>query len=251
VLALPGAADPDKFIREKGAEAYQKLLAQAPAFLDYLITRARAQFDLTTAEGKLRAVNFLMPYVQRMPNRLMRSEWATRIASQLRIEEPVLRESMRKAASERRSEVKPKPELIAPGAKPAERRLIRMLVDAEGFRAHLAEEIRKNELHKGLETEKIFAALLPICERGNTPDAGEVEQSLEPNDRNVFARVVFEPASEPTWEEAESCLGVLRRRQIEVELVAVQKELEGKPPAADQHRLFARKRELRKLLSSL
>jgi len=41
-----------------------------------------------------------MPYVQRIPDRILRSEWATRIAQQLRIEEPVLRESMRKAANE-------------------------------------------------------------------------------------------------------------------------------------------------------
>jgi len=80
VLALPGKADPDKFIREQGAAAYVKLLKQAPPYVDYLIDRAR-RMDLTTGEGKLRAVNFLLPYVQKIPNRILRSEWATRIAS--------------------------------------------------------------------------------------------------------------------------------------------------------------------------
>ncbi|MFZ3201219.1 MAG: DNA primase, partial [Candidatus Acidiferrales bacterium] len=37
VLALPGAADPDKFLKEQGADAYRALLAQAPPYLDYLI----------------------------------------------------------------------------------------------------------------------------------------------------------------------------------------------------------------------
>src|SRR6202023_4081299 len=87
VLALPGGADPDKFLKEQGADAYRKLLAQAPAYLDYLIGRAR-QMDRTTAAGKVHALNFLMPYVQRLPNRLLRSEWATRIASELRAAEP-------------------------------------------------------------------------------------------------------------------------------------------------------------------
>ena len=82
-----------------------------------------------------------MPYVQRLPNRLLRSEWATRIASELRVDEPVLREALRRAAIERRSEVKPKAELLAPVVKPAERRLIQMLVEAEGFREKLALEI--------------------------------------------------------------------------------------------------------------
>src|SRR5579872_3360454 len=129
VLALPGNADPDKFLKEQGAAAYGKLLAQAPPYLDYLIGRAR-RMDRSTAEGKLAALNFLMPYLQRLPNKLLRSEWASRIASELRVDEPVLREALRRAAIERRSEVKLKPELLAPAVKPAERRLIQMLVEA-------------------------------------------------------------------------------------------------------------------------
>jgi DNA primase len=76
-------ADPDLYIREMGVEAYTKLLKDAPPYVDYLIGRAR-HMDLSTGEGKLRAVNFLLPYVQKIPNRLLRSEWATRIAQQLR-----------------------------------------------------------------------------------------------------------------------------------------------------------------------
>ncbi len=87
VLALPGKADPDKFIREQGPDAYMRVLKESPPYVDYLIARAR-QMDMTTAEGKLRAVNFLLPYVQKIPNRILRSEWATRIAQQLRLDEP-------------------------------------------------------------------------------------------------------------------------------------------------------------------
>src|SRR6202007_1050412 len=109
VLALPPVgdkkADPDLYIRERGAEEYLKLLKEAPPYVDYLIARAR-QMDLTTGEGKLRAANFLLPYVQRIPNRILRSEWATRIAQQLRIDEPLLRSALSKAAKERRSEIK-------------------------------------------------------------------------------------------------------------------------------------------------
>src|SRR6516165_2744400 len=91
VLALPAVgdkkADPDLFIREKGAETYIKALKDAPPYVDYLIGRAR-QMDLTTGQGKLRALNFLMPYVQKIPNRLLRTEWAKIIAEHLHIEEP-------------------------------------------------------------------------------------------------------------------------------------------------------------------
>jgi DNA primase len=253
VLALPGGADPDKFIREQGAEAYRKLLEQAPAYVDYLIARAR-QMDLSTGEGKLRAVNFLMPYVQRIPNRLLRSEWATRIAQQLRVDEPVLRESLRRAAAERRSEVKAKPELMSRASKPAERRLVQMLVEAEGFRDRLAEELRSAEMHKGLETEKILAALLQACRAGESPDSAALANTLDEKDRRLLFEIVFEPASEPTWEEAESCLRVLKRRQAEEELAAVQKQIEERPAApgdSELRRLLGRKQELRRRLTEL
>src|SRR6202043_1446448 len=163
VLALPPVgnkkADPDLFIREMGADAYLKLLKEAPPYVDYLIARAR-HMDLTTGEGKLRAVNFLLPYVQKIPNRILRSEWATRIAQQLRLDEPVLRAAVSKAAAERRSEVKTQPELIGRAAKPVERLLIRMLSEAEGFRRELAQELQDSQLYHGLETEKIFGALI-------------------------------------------------------------------------------------------
>jgi DNA primase len=254
VLALPPSnnrpADPDTFIREQGAEAYRKLLEEAPAYVDYLIARAR-QMDLTTGEGKLRAVNFLMPHVQRIPNRLLRSEWATRIAQQLRVEEPVLREALRRAAAERRNEVKAKPELMASAAKPAERRLIQLLVEAEGFRARLAEELRAGELYRGLETQKILAALVEACSSGERPDPAALAEALEEKDRRLLFEIVFERAAEPAWDEAESCLGVLRRRQAEAELAAVQKQIEGKPAAEELRRLLGRKQELRRQLEAL
>ena len=253
VLALPGGKDPDSFIRAEGAAAYTKLLNEAPPYVDYLISRAR-KMDMSTAEGKLRAVNFLMPYVQRIPDRILRSEWATRIAQQLRIEEPVLRESMRKAASERRSEVKARPELVGRVGKPAERRLVQMLIEAEEFRSQLAQEIRAEELHRGLESERILAALVEACATGVRPDAAELALALEERDRRLLFEIAFESAAPPTWEEAESCLAVLRRRRAEEELSAVQKQIESFAAAAgagaggELRRLLERKQELRRRL---
>jgi DNA primase len=253
VLALPGGKDPDSFIRAEGAAAYAKLLNEAPPYVDYLISRA-SKMDLTSAEGKLRAVNFLMPYVQRVPDRILRSEWATRIAQQLRIEEPVLRESMRKAANERRSEVKARPELVGRAGKPAERRLVQMLIEAEEFRSQLAQELRAGELHRGLETERILEVLVGACESGGRPDAASLATTLEDRDRRLLFEIAFEAGGQPSWEEAESCLAVLRRRRAEEELATVQKQIETQAAVAgsggELRRLLERKQELRRRLDS-
>jgi DNA primase len=229
VLALPPVddkkADPDLYIREKGAEEYQKRLKEAPSFVDYLITRAR-QMDLSSGEAKTRAVNFLLPYVQKIPNRILRSEWATRIAQQLRLEEPVLRAALSKAAAERRSELKLQPELVGKAAKPVERRLIRMLAEAEGFRQELAQRLQNARLYHGLETEKIFAALVLANLSGQPVQATEVAAVLEERDRRLLFEILFEEAAPPTWREAESCLALLRQMQAKAERDATQEEIE-------------------------
>src|SRR5579863_5356797 len=254
VLALPGGKDPDSFIRSQGPAAYTKLLSEAPPYVDYLISRAR-KMDMSTAEGRLRAVNSLLPYVQRIPDRLLRSEWATRIAQQLRIEEPVLRESMRKAANERRSEVKARPELIGRIGKPAERRLAQMLIEAEDFRVQLAEAVRASELHRGLESERILGVLVEACASGARPDAAALALALDERDRRLLFEIAFESGAPPTWEEAESCLAVLRRLKAEEELSAVQRQIEtfaaaaGAGAGGELRRLLERKQELRKRLT--
>jgi DNA primase len=249
VLALPGKADPDKFIREQGVEAYVKLLKGSPPYVDYLIGRAR-QMDLTTADGKQRAVNFLLPYVQKIPNRLLRSEWATRIAQQLRLDEPVLRAALSKAAAERRSEVKIKPELLGRAAKPVERRLIRMLSEAEGFRRELAQRLQEQQLHQGLETEKVFAALILANLSGDALQTAEIADSLEDRDRRLFFEILFEDSSELTWEEAESCVQALQHRRAERELADVQRSIEANPAGPELRNLLARKQELMKRLAA-
>ena len=249
VLALPligdQKADPDLFIREKGPEAYIKALKDAPPYVDYLIDRAR-HMDLSSGEGKQRALNFLMPYVQKIPNRILRSEWATRIAQQLRIDEPVLRAALSKAASERRGEVKVEPQLVSKPAKPIERRLIRMLVEAEGFRRELAQQLQTTRLYQGLETERIFGAVIVATLSEEPMAATEIGTRLEERDRRLFFEILFEEAHEGTWEEAQSCLEALRGRQIEKELAEVQREIEGNPTGAAMRELLARKQELLK-----
>jgi DNA primase len=249
VLALPGKADPDKFIREQGADAYMKLLKESPPYVDYLIARAR-QMDMTTAEGKLRAVNFLLPYVQKIPNRILRSEWATRIAQQLRLDEPVLRAALSRAATERRSEVKTQPELVGRAAKPVERRLIRMLAEGEGFRGELAQQLQQGQLYLGLETEKIFVALIAASLSGQAVQATEIAAALEERDRRLLYEILFEETSELTWEEAESCVDALRNRQAEKLLADVQRSIEANPAAPEMRDLLQRKQELMRRLAA-
>jgi DNA primase len=253
VLALPPIgdkkADPDLFIREKGAESYTKLLKESPPYVDYLIARAR-QMDISTGEGKLRAVNFLLPYVQKIPNRLLRSEWATRIAQQLRLDEPVLRAALSKAAIERRSELKAQPESLSRSTKPVERRLIHMLSEAEDFRVELAQRLQQERLYEGMEAERIIAALIAASLASPPMATSDIAGTLDDRDRRLLFEVLFEEEEIATWEEAESCLAALQRKQVERAVAQVQRDIESQPPGVSLRALLERKQELMRRLAA-
>ena len=119
VLTLEQGFDPDLFIRRKGADAYGEAMRHAPKYFDYLIERARTQFPVRTPEGKVKAVNYLLPHIQRVPSRIMRGEIANEMAQKLGIDSADLRQELKHAAANRgssRSRPRPRPRSPRPSA---------------------------------------------------------------------------------------------------------------------------------------
>ena len=168
----------------------------------------------------------------------------------MRLDEPVLRAALSKAAAERRSGLKVAPELVGKAAKPVERRLIRMLAEADDFRRELADRLQNARLYEGLETEKVFGALIAANVAGKAIDATEIGATLEERDKRMLFEILFEESSELTWEEAESCIQSLQNRQAERILAEVQRSIESNPPAMELRRLLQKKQELMRQLAA-
>ena len=109
LVTLEGGLDPDRFIRERGVEAYKEAIRGARRQSDYLIERARMQFPGASAEQKVKALNFLLPHIRRIPEKLARDQFAGDAAQKLGIDSAVLREELRQAALKRRDRVETRP----------------------------------------------------------------------------------------------------------------------------------------------
>ena len=101
VLALEAGFDPDLFIPRKGKDAYGEALKHSQRYFDYLIERAQSQFPIRSSEGKVKALNYLLPHIQRVPSRIVRDELAREIAQKLGIDSAVLRQELKHAAAHR------------------------------------------------------------------------------------------------------------------------------------------------------
>ena len=98
VVTLEGGLDPDRFIREQGVQSYMAALRSARRHSDYLIDHAREQFPGRTSDAKVKALNFLLPHIRRIPNRIQRDEFAADAAQKLGIDSAILRQELKQAA---------------------------------------------------------------------------------------------------------------------------------------------------------
>ena len=89
VITLETGFDPDLFIRRKGKDAYGAAIKHSQKYFDYLIDRARAQFPPRNAESKVKAVNHLLPHIQRVPDRIVRDRTGERDFAEARTSIPL------------------------------------------------------------------------------------------------------------------------------------------------------------------
>ncbi len=102
VVTLEGGLDPDRYIRERGVKEYMAALRGARRHQDYLLERARQMFPPRTPEAKIKALNYLMPHIRRIPSRIARDEFAMDAAQKLGIDSALVREELKEAAAKRR-----------------------------------------------------------------------------------------------------------------------------------------------------
>ena len=105
VVTLDDGLDPDRFIRERGVEAYVAAIRGARRQSDYLIERARQSFPGSNSDSKIKAMNYLLPHIRRIPQKLERDQFAHDAAQKLGIDSAVLREEIRQAALKRQDHI--------------------------------------------------------------------------------------------------------------------------------------------------
>ena len=159
VIALEGGLDPDRFVREQGIQAYMAALRTAKRHSDYLIDRARQLFPARTAEAKMKAMNFLLPHIRRMPNAIQRAEFVEDAAQKLAIDSAIIRQEIKQAATHRLESVQMHRH---DPASEAERVLLRALVlpETDPARARASIELQQHpEWIEGLPAGPLLEAL--------------------------------------------------------------------------------------------
>jgi DNA primase len=264
VLTLESGFDPDLYIRRKGSDAYEEALRHSQKYFDYLIERARTLFPSRTPEGKVKALNYLLPHIQRVPSRIVRDEWANEVSHRLGIDSAVLRQELRHAASTRSASRVTT--ASSGGMTDAERVLIRALASQNGSgasasnregqdgefdparQAHFA--LTRERLHEGSSAEALIELMLSAHEQGADP----MSLQFQEGDRSVLAAVLMDEREELTPELLESAIRSLRRRLLRRQLDDLHhqlKEAERRQDSVSAARLLHERVKLRQAMSAI
>jgi len=251
VLALPSGLDPDSFIRKQGVEPYRQRLAAAPSYLDYLTERAASQHDVAKPEGKVAAANVLLPYLAKIPSRLLRDELSQRVAERLRLDERLLRDELKRAASEGRKEMRAPEALPAIGAGPAEKQLLRAFLANEELANEFLPKLVEGGDCAGLPTEGIFKEFLEVRRRGEKLEISAIEDSFSPEEKRLLYDCAFASGEAVDEKAVLACCRALRRRRVEREREKLQSDIQAAERDHDQARLAALLQAKTKLVKEL
>ena len=193
VLELPGELDPDEYMHEQGEEAYRALLKNAPRYFYWLAERARKRIDVRSAEGKVEAVRFVLPSIQKLHDKFERAAVATELAHQLGIDKGLMLEQVRGLGGEKR----PAAKIATPEIPPAERLLLKHMLTSEPGRREGLKALAEIQFTEPPATKKILDAMMTM---GDGYSFEGLEARLDDKEKTLLSSLIF--ADEGTQEQS-------------------------------------------------
>jgi DNA primase len=253
VLVLPDGADPDEFLRARGAEEYNERRGAALPYIQFVLDQAVAGRNLRRPADKAAAVEESLPFVRAVKNRIQRREYFDMTMDALRVEEPTLRRELWRAVA------------APPGAGPApdaasverriaraeaapltvaEQRLLELLAHDAELRREILPRLEEDD-YRDLPSARVFDALKEIEREGLEVDFSTLGPRTEGDAvaadlvpvvlMGESARAEGE-AADDTLAEAESCLAALKVMSVEHRLKELAAAINEAERAGDEAR---------------
>jgi DNA primase len=206
-------------------------------------------FPGASAEQKVKAMNYLLPHIRRMPEKLAREQFAADASQKLGIDSVVLREELRQAALRRRDHV----EARATALTEVERVLLRALCidDPEFERSRRLAIEALAQQPAWFEHLGSLVALQALAGRATRDPMDVVE---DPEQRALLAEALLAETKPPEEIELQSALQEIQERAIESrqrELRTLIAEAERRGDFAELATLTQQKLELDRALRQL
>jgi DNA primase len=226
VAELPGEKDPDDFVKESGAAAYDAIVRQAPGYLDFLVRRELRGRDLARPEEKVAAINAILPKLARLDSAVLRASWAGRLADALQLDDDLVLQELRNALKAAKPGIRHRAGTEEAGSA-VEARLVRLLLGSSEARAHARAVVEPSDLDD-TRVALVVRTILDLDERGLPVDGPLVVDALEDEaDRALLTRIAFRDEAPGGADEVDGCLVTLRKSRLKKQHRDESREIES------------------------
>jgi DNA primase len=256
ILRVPTKQDPDAFVRAHGVQRFRELLKTTQPYIDYIIEESIAAHDTSRPTGKVAAINAILPHLARMRDKVARADYADQIADRLRIDSHIVREELKRTATNRQHSLDKKRVRTAEELTVAERQLLELMLANQEVRRALISALSEDD-YVELATGAVFAAVVVMEAQGVEFHFDNLSERIEAeSERELLPALLM---SDLAWaggddfdtllKKATEALSSLRRRRFERMLDAIQIEIGQAEREQDVDRvlaLYQQKTELQK-----
>ena len=256
ILRMPTKQDPDAFVRAHGVERFRELLKTTQPYIDYIVENSIAAHDISRPTGKVAAINAILPHLARMRDKVARAGYADQIADRLRIDSHIVREELKRTATNRQHSLDKKRVRTAEELTVAERQLLELMLANQEVRRALISALSEDD-YVELATGAVFAAVIGMEAQGVEFHFDNLAERLESeSERELLPALLMSDLAwaggddfDTLFKKATEALSSLRRRRFERMLDAIQIEIGQAEREQNVERvltLYQRKTELQK-----
>jgi DNA primase len=253
VLVLPDGADPDEFLRARGADEYNERRGASLPHIQFVLDQAVSGRNLRKPADKAAAVEESLPFVRAVKNRIQRREYFDMTMDALRVEEPTLRRELWRAvaappgANANADAVEVQQKIARAEAVPltvAEQRLLELLAHDAELRREILPRLEEDD-YRELPSARVFEALKEIEREGlevdfttlgSRTEGDAVAADLVPLILMGESSRAEGEATDDTLAEAESCLAALKVMSVEHRLKELAAGINEAERAGDEAR---------------
>ena len=221
VAVLPEGEDPDTCIRNHGAAGYVEKLRTSRPYLEYLLDREVAGYDLNRGDHRREFLTRMLQVAARIPDAASRDLFADRLAHTAGVLEDVVRTEIRKAAVARRTTLDERKISTRRTVKAAETGLIWALVRDTASALKAITELTDEDI-AGLATAPILATARSLADWPEDTVLDTLRERLSPEEADWMMLVGTRDQAPAT---TAGCLEQIQLLGCERQRAALQNEI--------------------------
>ena len=263
--------DPADYLKEDYRQ-WLEAVGNAKSVMDFYFSNAFSSFDSEDIEGKKEITGILLPVIKKIPNKVEQAHWIGKLAQELRTDERILAEEMKRSASQER--VRPRRDAPSRSPLPVDR-IQNLQEQLLGFFLIWPRELKnliektETDLFTNKENFEIFEQLKKYLGRGRhwpmSPSGlKDFTATLEPSLKDKINLLTLKAEyalgkdfeddfdeNKIPYQEAQYCLEQLKEKKIKDELKKLEKDIKKAEEEKDKETLKILTQEFRRLSQEL